>query len=103
MHTENNQLDQKVVFYLMELTVSNARILYNECQPHKKDRLSLHCFQLKIINRMCKVDLKSQPSTPVIQCPVPPKRRCDPAIRRHGGFHLHKIALIPATARKKGP
>jgi len=42
------------------------------------------------------VDENSDPSTSAVQVSLLPWRQCDPDDCRHGGFSVHKIALIPA-------
>ena len=93
------KLTKKVFFYLMEMTMSNARILYNLCQPDKKDHLSLHSFQQNVIDRKYIMDENSGPSISAVQVPLPRRPRGDPDDRRRGGL----FALIPTTARKSGP
>jgi hypothetical protein len=95
---------KKVIFWLLELSIHNAHVLY-QIKSHRKN-ISLYDFQLAIVRGLCRVDVDPQYDTsddddfdrPVGRVPVH-----DPRTRLIGGYKKHHADQYPPTDKKRYP
>ena len=94
-------MDQKSFFYLMELCVTNALMLYKAKTGSQS--MILRDFQLALILRLCQTfqDISDDENDD-----APPPRssaEIDAANRLRGGFKFHILEELPPTAKKQKP
>ena len=94
-------MDQKSFFYLMELCVTNALMLYKAKTGSQS--MILPDFQLALILRLCQTfqdisnDENDDASPPCSSVEV------DAPNRLRGGFKSHILEELPPTAKKQKP
>jgi len=96
---------KKVFFYLLEISIHNAYVLYTtKCNMLKHD--TLLSFTLEIVGDLCRSRRKSQRQSAdddgeAFGTSRP--RGTDPPERLRGGFLRHELTAIPPTAKKTNP
>ena len=96
---------KKVFFYFMELSVTNAHVLYAARCGRSRRPMTLHEFHVKLVSKMCRKRLEHNDSSSSEEEDAPPPKAptYDPPNRLRGGFKSHHISTLPPTANKKYP
>ena len=96
---------KKVFFYFMELSVTNAHVLYAARCGRSRRPMTLHEFHVKLVSKMCRKRLEHNNSSSSEEEDAPPPKAptYDPPNRLRGGFKSHHISTLPPTANKKYP
>jgi hypothetical protein len=90
---------KKLVLYMLELSLHNAHVIYND--KHPNDKMSLLNFQLEVIKSLCKKPDETSASSDDENPPQPPRAPIhDPPGRLTGGFKVHKRVQFPPGAGK---
>ena len=92
-------------FYFMELSVTNAHVLYAARCGRSRRPMTLHEFHVKLVSKMCRKRLEHNDSSSSEEEDAPPPKAStyDPPNRLRGGFKFHHISTLPPTANKKYP
>jgi len=95
---------KKVFFYLTEISVHNAFVLYKAKSSTKKYN-NMHKFLLQLVRQLIDQETVSAEADDVDDVAPPSSKqpRMDPPDRLRGGFKRHKITFFPPSAAKQAP